>query len=987
MNNKVNNKANNKNKSNNINKVNNINNINFNINQININLLNSNTKRIYNYIKLPSEKYTYYDEFLPEKLKKYFKNPIGLYDPYGNNINPLTNKPYQNLYRDKNVTYDSGNCVGMTVPRTYMNWAYIWSNLPLFKIINNIIDSIRENNVTILKAGTGAGKSFLGGRICSQAFNFQKKVIMTLPKKILARKTAEDTAVTCDAVVGEEVGYYFKGEHNVDRNGKESKIIFTTTGSLIRKLTGDDPYLKDYSCVVIDEAHERTVQTDELILFLKKALEVRKDLRIVFISATLDEQEFRNYFKGSKFNIVDMGSSTPQTIVDHYEKEKPKDWQKLAVEKIMLILKGGETGDILVFVRSGGDAGKMKNYLEPQIKTLTNGENPFLAILDGKTKGDDKDYAIEEFKYREHPDQNPNRPYTRKIVFSTNVAESSLTVKGAVFVIDCGLALEDLYDPLKNASALLEKFVSQSAIMQRRGRVGRTKPGVCYHLYSEKELATFSKFPLPSIQKSDITMDILDIMKIPYIKNLGDVKNLLNEMMSPPEKKFIDSALLNLYTMQAITSKNDSGTLTELGKGISTFSGIPIYLARAIIASYYYHCKHEVIPIVVISLLLGGRIDGIYLDYKPKRKVNESQYKKEAQEYDKKKHRFDSKYGDFLTVHNIYTEFRNFMKLPKAITEDGYEQFGGFGNNNNENSDNSTASLLTKKTHLDAKHWCMENGISHRVFVDSKYPKNWDKVGNDARKIDRTLMDIVQPAHLRHDKFKDYKNDGGNATKKDLLKEIVNNNKRDNTIDNEHRANDHSEDIIFEESELKNTHIQTAGYSNRSYEINFFPNVKIYKNNTGKFVKETNILMSIGHGLFMNVARHVTKKKYVTCYPLEKTYCVPDQDSTVSLSVAPQFLFYQELFMLREGQKELKLNFVTKLPTPVLTEIKTLYKEYIEDCYKKDIVVSHSKMDGYKPGKGSKQVAKKGQKQGQKQKQKHKHKQFYKKDYKHKKKT
>jgi hypothetical protein len=168
--------------------------------------------------------------------------------------------------------------------------------------------------MTIIKAGTGTGKSFLAGRICSQAFNFQKKILMTLPKKILAIETAESTAITCDVRLGEEVGYYFKGEYNIDKNNKESKIIFTTTGSLIRKITGDDPYLSDYSCIVIDEAHERTVQTDELILFLKKALLVRKDLKIIFISATLNVDEFKKYYKDYSFNVVDMGDGTTKKM-------------------------------------------------------------------------------------------------------------------------------------------------------------------------------------------------------------------------------------------------------------------------------------------------------------------------------------------------------------------------------------------------------------------------------------------------------------------------------------------------------------------------------------------------------------------------------------------------------------------------------------------------------------------------------------------------
>jgi hypothetical protein len=124
----------------------------------------------------------------------------------------------------------------------------------------------------------------------------------------------------------------------------------------------------------------------------------------------------------------------------------------------------------------------------------------------------------------------------------------------------------------------------------------------------------------------------------------------------------------------------------------------------------------------------------------------------------------------------------------------------------------------------------------------------------------------------------------------------------------------------------------------------------------------------------MNIAKHVSNKKYVTCYTIEKTYCAPDPKSTVSLSVKPQFLFYQELFMSREGQKELKLNFVTKLPTSVLLEIKTLYKKYIEECYKKDIVIEDAKDHMKKNKQAHKQSHKQVHKQAHKQVHKHVHK-------------
>lgn len=968
-----------------------------------INKTNNNTNNIVKrYIKKPKDKYVFYDKYIPEELKDDFKKPIGLYDPFGENINPLTGKPYQNVWANIDVTLNSGNAMGKKVPNNYLNWSYIWTNLPLFSMIGDIIKSIRENNITIIKAGTGVGKSFLAGRICSQAFNFQKKIIMTLPKKVVARQTAITTAKTCDVKIGEEVGYYFKGDKQMDKDGKETKIIFTTTGSLIRKLTGDDPYLDEYDCIIVDEAHERTVQTDEIILFLKKALEKRKDLKVVFISATLNVDEFRKYYSDYSFNVVDMGEGTSFEIKDFYEKEKPKDWQKLASEKIINILKSGKDGDILVFIKSRSDGNKMRNMIEPIIKSLGNKENPFITILDAKVSPDEELYAISEFAYKNHPDSDISNPYTRKIVFSTNVAESSLTVKGAVFVIDCGLALEDLYEPLKNAGALLEKFVSKSAIKQRRGRVGRTKPGECYHLYSEKDMEGFTEYPIPSIQKSDLTMDILDIMKmekldpnnnnkkkrIPFVKNFGEVKNLLNEMISPPSKAFIDSAQLNLYSMGAISTSDDTAILTDMGRGIAKFSGIPIHLARAVIASYYYHgtnnkgyrvyYKDYIIPIVVIVGLLQGRIENLYLDFKPRTKLSNVEYKREKTLYEKKQHQFDSKYGDFITVHNVYQKFREFMKLPKAYDSLTQEQKGGSSNNENNNSNaivdaGISTAQLTRKTMKDARDWCMDNGINFRLFVNMRDSKNWDKVGNDSFKIARKLMEIVQPAELRLKNFKEYKENGGQLTKNAINTEIKQNRIIDRTIDKDEEGDiDLNSDFIVEQSVSKKNKqnillegghgpIKYGGYNKSEFEMKFFPDIKVFSK------EEDNILMILAHGLFINIAKHVSGSKYKTCYPLEKVYCQPDRNTTVSMAQKPAFLMYYELFMLREGQNELKLNFVSRLPTVVTDEIKSLYKKYIEDCYKKNSYNS-------KTFTGSFDKSKKKVKSGKRKVKKHYHK-------------
>ena len=947
------------NKNNNI-ILNNTNSDNTNSNKNNFKINNNIQKKINNTLKLPEQPYKFYDNYLEnldKNKKKYFEKPIGLYDPYGKNINPLTLEPYKNYYiQNKPIKYNSGNLEGMIIPKSYSAWAAIWSNLKLYSITTQIIDSIRNNRITIIKAGTGVGKSFLAGRICSQAFNFQKKILMTLPKKLLARETAETTAITCDVVLGEEVGYFYKGDRTINNNNKESKIIFTTVGSLIRSLTGDDPYLKEYDCIIIDEAHERSVQTDFLILFLKKILNERKDLKVVFISATLNVDEFKKYYSGHSFYVVDMGETTSFTIKDYYEKTKPPDWRKTAIEKVMHILKSKEEGDIIVFIKAKSDGNNMIDQLRIKFKHLLNNsknnnkkENPFMIVLDAGISKEDKDYATKEFNYLNHPDANPNNPYTRKIVFATNVAESSLTVKGVVFVIDCGLSLDDYYEPLKDANALLEKFVSKSAVKQRRGRVGRTMPGVCYHLYSEKEYENFDEYPIPSIRKSDLTMDILDIFRISYIKNLGDVKQLLNEMMSPPEQKFVDSAVHKLYSMETITSKDSKGVLTELGNDISKFSSINIQLSRAIIASYYYHCKYELIPIVVIIEMLGGRIEGIYNKYRHDRKLSNKENEKEEKKFIEKQHKFDSKYGDFLTIHNIYQAFIEFMKLPKEYDNNFNKSGGSLLNNeyNNISTTNSEVSLesLTKKNYKDARNWCIEHGINSKYLVKNDKNK-WNKIQNDARQLDQTLMKIVRPPQLNNQHYKDYKINGGFMNKTQLKKEIQKEIVEVSNIDYENkiRFQDDIDDIINEtlvkndyQVENVSSYIQSAGYEKKKYEKSYFANAELHK------TKEDNILHSFSHGFYINIAKK-QNNKYLTCFPVEKVYCFPDPKSSLKLSIKPEFLIYYELFMMRETQRELKLNIVSKLPTVILDDIKKKYKKYIEDCYKKITIINNKKL-------------------------------------------
>ena len=507
-------------------------------------------------------------------------------------------------------------------------------------------------------------------------------------------------------------------------------------------------------------------------------------------------------------------------------------------------------------------------------------------------------------------------------------------------------------------------------------------------------------------------------MKIEYVKNIGDLKQLLSNMISPPSQIFVDSALHNLYLNGAITSKENDGTLTTLGRAYSSFSGLSLQMARSIIASYYYHCKYDVIAIMVIIADLGGRMDNLYARFKPRFKMNESEFNKEMKAYEKKQHRFDSDSGDFMTIHNIYQEFRTYMKIPKNIQVPNDYEVSTIGGDASQKVTNINANLLknnqdvgnnnlpppvpieqlTRKTAADARKWCLENGINHRYFVDSKNKLSWDKVGNEVRKIEFSLMKIVQPPELRKAHFAKYKEEGGIGSKKDLIREIAESKKLANVIEDKDRDEDEeaeedkpislggvrcgrrkkakyeSSQFLTEQNKKRQNYIETnnspnsnienpqnksildltayggaiqyGGYNAKPFEVNYFPNATLFEK------REDNILAAIGHGFYTHMVKHVNKNFYTTCVPLEPVMCYPDMNSSISLKAKPKYLVYYELFMLRENQPTLKLNVVNKLPTKVQTELKSMYGKLIENCYKKSVAKKEEKGKKGKSTKG-----------------------------------
>lgn len=614
---------------------------------------------------------------------------VGILDPDGLTQNPLTGKPYINREQMKTIEGE---------PKTYANIAkYKWRNLGVYTRHAEVLKLMNDKQIVCAKSGTGSGKTVIFPKFALHVGGYQKKVLCAIPKKLITKSSAEWAAITLDVRLGQEVGYFYKGDHN---RSNKTLLTFTTTGS-VNAIIKRDPLLADYDYLVIDEAHERTVDMDLLLLFVKEMVKVRKDIKVVIMSATIEPKQYQKYFSGMSFGAIDIPALAPFPRVKEYPSQNIKNGTKNAViqENIVRIISGildrppllhdkhllqniekqfkalGKTapvvdGDILAFVTSGNAANKIKGALETLAKTK-KWPPVFITKLESKSSrvpirdkrkrlvylpNEDKNATEEDFAkhidaYKiHHPDNDEKNPFTRKIVISTDVAESSITIEGATYVIDSGVTLDSGYDPARNTGSLLSKFIARDAIEQRQGRVGRSNPGVCYHLYSQEQYKAFDDITTPEVRKADLTSHILEIMSMEGKDSVAHVRAFFNQLLEPPKEEFIVSALRTLHSLGAITTTDNSGCRNMFGRAMSYFrSPITPAQAKCLIISKYYNCSHEMAELVALLDACGGNLNE-FIDAQPSSKGKPPN--RTIHPY------LVSKYGDHLTMLHCYDWYK-----------------------------------------------------------------------------------------------------------------------------------------------------------------------------------------------------------------------------------------------------------------------------------------------------------------------------------------
>ncbi|MCJ1272622.1 DEAH-box RNA helicase prp16 [Puttea exsequens] len=489
--------------------------------------------------------------------------------------------------------------------------------LPAFAVREELLRVIRDNQVVIVVGQTGSGKTTQLTQFLYEDGYAKKGLIgCTQPRRVAAMSVAKRVSEEMETNLGGLVGYAIRFE---DCTSKDTAIKYMTDGVLLRESL-NEPDLDRYSCIIMDEAHERALNTDVLMGLIKKVLARRRDLKLIVTSATMNSDRFSRFYGGAPEFFI-PGRTFPVDI--QYSRTPCEDYVDSAVKQVLAIHVSQPAGDILVFMTGQEDIETTCELVEERLKLLN--DPPKLSILPiySQMPADLQAKIFEKAA-----------PGVRKVIVATNIAETSLTVDGIMYVVDAGYSKLKVYNPRMGMDALQITPISQANASQRAGRAGRTGPGKSFHLYTEAAFKDeFYIQTIPEIQRTNLANTVL------LLKSLG-VRDLLDfDFMDPPPQDTITTSLFDLWALGAL---DNIGDLTPMGKKMTAFPMDPS-LAKLIITSEDYGCSEEMLTIV--SML---SVPSVF--YRPKERQEES---------DAAREKFFVPESDHLTLLHIYTQWKS----------------------------------------------------------------------------------------------------------------------------------------------------------------------------------------------------------------------------------------------------------------------------------------------------------------------------------------
>lgn len=487
--------------------------------------------------------------------------------------------------------------------------------LPAFAVREELLRVIRDNQVIVVVGQTGSGKTTqLTQFLYEDGYGKNGMIGCTQPRRVAAMSVAKRVSEEMEVKLGGLVGYAIRFE---DCTSKETAIKYMTDGVLLREsLT--EPDLDRYSCIIMDEAHERALNTDVLMGLIKKVLARRRDLKLIVTSATMNAERFSRFYGGAPEFFI-PGRTFPVDI--QYSRSPCEDYVDSAVKQVLAIHVSQGPGDILVFMTGQEDIEVTCELIDERLKMLN--DPPKLSILPIYSQMP-ADLQAKIF------DRAP--PGVRKVIVATNIAETSLTVDGIMYVVDSGFSKLKVYNPRMGMDTLQITPISQANASQRAGRAGRTGPGKAFHLYTERAFRDeFYIQTIPEIQRTNLANTVL------LLKSLG-VKDLLDfDFMDPPPQDTISTSLFDLWALGAL---DNLGELTPLGRQMTSFPMDPS-LAKLVITSVEYGCSEEMLTIV--SML---SVPSVF--YRPKERMEEA---------DAAREKFFDPSSDHLTLLHVYQQW------------------------------------------------------------------------------------------------------------------------------------------------------------------------------------------------------------------------------------------------------------------------------------------------------------------------------------------
>ncbi|QBI19774.1 ATP-dependent RNA helicase HrpA [Egibacter rhizosphaerae] len=462
--------------------------------------------------------------------------------------------------------------------------------LPVSQARDEIAEALREHQVVVVAGETGSGKTTQLPKLCLDlGRGVRGKVGHTQPRRLAARTVAARVAEELAVEVGDEVGYQVRF---TDRSRDDTLLKVMTDGILLAETQGD-PALRAYDTLIIDEAHERSLNVDFLLGYVKQLLPRRPDLKVIITSATIDVERFSEHFDGAP--TVEVSGRTYPVEVRYRpleaEEDDDEDQDQLtgigaAVDELVAETRG----DILVFLPGERDIRETAEMLEG--KQLPGTE--ILPLYARQTPGEQQRVF--------HPGGQ------RRIVLATNVAETSLTVPGIRAVIDPGTARVSRYNPRTKVQRLPIEKVSQASARQRAGRCGRLGPGICIRLYAEEDFEARPEFTDPEVQRTNLASVILQMTAL----GLGEVEDF--PFLDPPDQRRVRAAEQLLAELGAVERTADAEAegetgprrLTPIGR---TLARLPVdpRLGRMLVEADRRGCVREVLVLVAALSLQDPR--------------------------------------------------------------------------------------------------------------------------------------------------------------------------------------------------------------------------------------------------------------------------------------------------------------------------------------------------------------------------------------------